>query len=511
MALTSRRRFLQQSAITLSALRFPGLVAQQPAISPVVKTSLGTLGGLQADGVRIFRGVLFATPPVGALRFLPPLPARPWTGELDATAFSASPMQTGEPGVRHSEDCLYLNIWAPEGKGPFPVFVWIHGGGFSNGHAFESVYDGSQFAREGIVVVTVAYRLGVFGFLDLEPILGPDYAGSANNALRDVILALGWIQSHIADFGGDPTRVTIGGESAGAKLTDILMGIPSAHNLFHQMISESGGAERVWPARTAAAEVSQGFAAAYTKATSQPAASLKTADAASLIPLQRDFIEAWPKHFPLRAEVDGKLLPRLPIETIAAGSTKGKRLLIGTNRDESALFLGPRPEHDPTALDLGNLPLTAFDAVYARYKSIYPDMTDVQRRIRAVTAEEYWIPSMRVADAHTATGGTTFMYRLDFTEASGRLSGYAYHSLDVGLVWDKPHVAVENAAAETALAAQIHTAWAAFIRGEAPNSRRLPTWPEYNLSQRSTMILNTDSKVAILPQNAELRVWDNKL
>jgi para-nitrobenzyl esterase len=477
----------------------------------VVKTSLGTLRGLQTEGIRVFRGVPFATPPVGALRFLPPLPARPWTGELDATAFSASPMQTGEPGVRHSEDCLCLNVWAPQGNGPFPVFVWIHGGGFTNGHAFEPVYDGSRFASEGVLVVTVAYRLGVFGFLDLEPILGPAYAGSANNALRDLILSLEWIQAHIADFGGDPARVTIGGESAGAKLTDILMGIPSAHNLFHQMISESGGAERVWPTRSAAAEVSQGFAAAYTSATGQTAASLKTAGAASLIPIQKEFIEVWPKHFPLRAEVDGKLLPRLPIETIAAGSTKAKRLLIGTNRDESALFLGPDPKHDPTALDLGNLPLPQFTEIYAQYKSIYPDMTDIQRRIRAVTAEEYWIPSIRVAEAHTRTGGSTFMYRLDFTESSGRLSGYAYHSLDVGLVWDEPHAAVENAAAEAALASQMHTAWAAFIRGEAPSSPGLPTWPEYNLGQRSTMILNTDSKVAILPQNAELRLWDNKL
>ncbi len=140
----------------------------------MVKTSLGTLRGLQTEGIRVFRGVPFATPPVGALRFLPPLPARPWTGELDATAFSASPMQTGEPGVRHSEDCLYLNVWAPQGNGPFPVFVWIHGGGFTNGHAFEPVYDGSRFASEGVLVVTVAYRFGVFGFLDLEPILGPD-------------------------------------------------------------------------------------------------------------------------------------------------------------------------------------------------------------------------------------------------------------------------------------------------------------------------------------------------
>jgi para-nitrobenzyl esterase len=116
-------------------------------------------------------------------------------------------------------------VWAPEGQGPFPVFVWIHGGGFLGGHSFESIYDGAEFAREGIVVVTVAYRLGVFGFLDVEALLGASYAGSGNNALRDLVRGLEWVKENIAAFGGDPLRVTIGGESAGAKLADILMGL----------------------------------------------------------------------------------------------------------------------------------------------------------------------------------------------------------------------------------------------------------------------------------------------
>ena len=123
-----------------------------------------------------------------------------------------------------------------------PLTNWIHGGGFTDGYAFEPMYDGTEFAREGIISISVEYRLGVFGFLDYEPLLGEQYAGTANNALRDLTTALSWIQENIGAFGGDPARVTIGGESAGAKLTDILMGIPSAQPLFHQMISESGGA-----------------------------------------------------------------------------------------------------------------------------------------------------------------------------------------------------------------------------------------------------------------------------
>ncbi len=505
----NRREFVVGAA-AFGAVCGRGGWAQTAAAGPVVKTPLGSLQGLAMDGVRVFRGVPFAQPPVGELRFRAPRKLAGWSGVKDATQFSASPMQSGEPGVTHSEDCLYLNIWAPESGGPHPVFVWIHGGGFTGGHAFEPVYDGSEFARQGIVCVTVAYRLGVLGFLDVEPVLGASYAGSANNALRDLITSLEWVQQNIGSFGGDPARVTIGGESAGAKLTDVLMGVPAAEGLFHQMISESGGAERVWD-RANAEKVGAGFGEAWHAASGMPAASIKTVAAEKLIPVQKEFMDDWPKHFPLRPEVDGALLPRLPIETIAQGSAKGKRLLIGTNRDESALFVGPHPAEDPTAKDVGNLSLPAFEQVFAKYAKVYPEMTAERRRIRALTAEEYWVPSVRVADAAADTGCETYMYRLDFAETSGRLKGFAFHSLDVGLVWDKPHAAAENAAAEAALAKQIHDAWCAFIKGGAPSAAGLPEWPRYKSGERATMLLDAISRVENKPQEEELRLWDGVL
>ena len=506
----SRRDFLERSALVASVFAARRLFGQQGGAPAMVRTPLGALRGLKEGGVRVFRGVPFAEPPVGPLRFRAPLPVKPWTETRDATVFSASPMQTGEAGVRHSEDCLYLNVWAPEGKGPFPVFVWIHGGGFTNGHAFEANYDGSQFAREGIVCITVAYRLGVFGFLDPEPVLGSGYAGSANNAVLDLMAALEWIQRNVANFGGDPGRVTIGGESAGAKLTDILMGVPAAKPLFQQMISESGGAERVWPIAVANG-IGQGFRDAWQKSTSKPAAALLTAPAEELIPVQKQFLEDWPQHFPFRPEIDRKLMVKLPVQEVAAGSSHGKRLLIGTNRDESALFLGSHPGHDPQAQNLGNMSLASFDEVFARYKGVYPEMTDDRRRIRAVTAEEYWIPTVRLTEAHVKAGGSAWMYELAFTESGGRWSGFAYHSLDVGLVWDRPHTDVANASAEAALAKQVHDAWVAFIRGEAPAADGLPVWPAYRVNTRSTMILDGKSRVEEKPQEAELRLWDGKL
>jgi para-nitrobenzyl esterase len=280
------------------------------------------------------------------------------------------------------------------------------------------------------------------------------------------------------------------------------MGVPKAQGLFAQMISESGGAERVWPKANADA-VSQGFVEVW----GREAKALKTAPADELIAAQVKFMASWPQHFPLRVEVDGSLIPRMPVETIANGALSGARLLVGTNRDESALFVGPHPQK-VTAGDLGNVPLAKFEEVFARYRAVYPTMSEEQLRIRALTAEEYWVPSVRVVDALVKGGGTAWMYRLDFAPASGRMQGEAYHSEDVGLVWDKPNEEISNAVAETALAKKMHAAWVTFIKGGTPGAEGLPLWPQYSIETRETMVFDAVSRVESKPQEAELRLWD---
>jgi para-nitrobenzyl esterase len=166
MLMITRRSFLVNNSLAVCAFRTRNLFAFTVVTPTVVRATSGTLRGESRDGVRVFRGVPFAEPPVGALRFLPTEKVTAWKGEREASQFSAASMQSGLPEVPHSEDCLYLNIWAPEGSGPFPVFVWIHGGGFTDGHAFEPLFDGTEFAREDIISISVGYRLGVFGFLD---------------------------------------------------------------------------------------------------------------------------------------------------------------------------------------------------------------------------------------------------------------------------------------------------------------------------------------------------------
>ncbi len=502
----TRRRFIGNSVLAIA-----GATTVRGQGSPgaaEVQVEQGVLRGQVAAGVMVFRGVPFAQPPVGDLRFRAPLPPQSWTDVREAGQFAPASLQPNEPGLAQSEDCLYLNVWAPQKGGPFPVLVWIHGGGFTGGSSFTRIFDGTEFARAGIVVVTVAYRLGALGFMDVSPMLGEQYAGSENNALRDLIAGLQWVAKNIHAFGGEAGRVTLGGESAGAKLTDTLMGVPAAAGLFHQMISESGGAERMWPAGRAG-EIGAQYGKLWTARTKSPVSALLTAPGRQIVEQQTEFIRQSPVHFPFRVGVREPLVPVAPLTTIRGGSTRHKRLLLGSNRDESAFFLGPHPKAKPGAQDLGNLSLASFDQVAERYRALYPTMSDDLRRIRSVTAEEYWIPSLRVAEAHTLAGGEAYVYRLDFA-GDGRFAGLAFHSYDLRFVWDFFGSDVPSDAAQT-LAREVHSAWVAFIQGKAPAAPGLPAWPVYDLEKRPTMLLDARCRIELDPAKEERMLWDGLL
>ncbi|WP_263417321.1 carboxylesterase/lipase family protein [Terriglobus albidus] len=497
----TRREFVQQATLAIGGLCY---AAAQEKAEVVVKTPSGPLRGVQTEGVRVFRGVPFAQPPVGDLRFRAPQPITPWKQVRNATEFAPAAYQQDKTH-RLSEDCLYLNIWAPQGAGPFPVYVWIHGGGFTGGRSFDPMFDGTGFAKNGIIVVTVAYRLGVFGFLDMEPLLGNSYRGSANNAVRDLIASLTWVKQNIGAFGGDPNKVTIGGESAGAKLTCLLMGVPSATGLFHQMISESGGAERIWP-RDRANQIADEFGAAW-KAVGNGVPLTKAAPG-ELILAQERMIRTSPVHFPLRVEIDGDLIPQTPLATIRGGSTRGKRLLIGTNLDESASFIGTHPAKDADSQDLGNLTVEKFHPIDEAYKKLYPNLSPEMRRIRSVTAEEYWVPTMRVAEAHSSGGNRTYLYRLDFP-GEGHFAGLAFHSYDLRFAWN--HLGPEAAANAKDLAHTMNAAWTAFLKGEAMAAPGTPAWPTFDSDKQRTMIFDVPSHVAQRPQAEELALWNGLL
>ena len=222
----------------------------------VVETRYGPIQGMQEGPLQVFRGIPFAKPPIGPLRLRPPEPPEPWSGIRDATAFGPSPMQASSPFIRitsTSEDCLYLNVWTPRADDARrPVMVYIYGGRFISGSASEPQYNGSAFAQDGdLVVVTLNYRLGALGFLYLGDLLGEDYADSGNCGLLDIIAALQWVREHIADFGGDPSQVTIMGQSSGAMCVATLLAMPAVRGLFGRALLESGAGQTTRDTKTA--------------------------------------------------------------------------------------------------------------------------------------------------------------------------------------------------------------------------------------------------------------------
>lgn len=493
----TRRQMLHTAAMATAATALPSF-AQSNA--PQVRTKLGIVAGEESNGIRRFLGIPFAQPPVGPLRFRAPQPAKPWSGIRNATQFAASAMQPAH--ANQSEDCLYLNVYTPSTiSKPLPVFVWIHGGGFTGGSPID--FDGAVFAKDGVITVTVPYRLGVFGFLDWSSLLGPDYADSANNGLRDLVMSLRWVHENIAAFGGDPARVTIGGESAGAKMIAFLMAVDEALPYFSGMISESGGGERILDA-AGAKNVAQALAAQLPTRSRDAILAMPPQD---LIAAQQRIIDAAPGNFPLRTQSGGAMLPHRAIPAITAGSTRGKRLLIGTNRDENALYLGTHAAEPITQRRLGNSTETQFQSMLAQYAKLYPQMSVADLHIRALTAEEYWVPSIRVATAHKqGGGGATYFYRLDEPAATGPHKGESYHSYDLGFVFE--NLAQGEPPAAQALSKEIHAAWVAFIQGNTPAATGLPTWPQWDAKQRATMLFNSTSTIEQQPFEAELRLWD---
>jgi para-nitrobenzyl esterase len=316
----------------------------------------GVVRGERQDGVARFLGIPYAAPPFGKNRFAPPAPLVPWDGVRSATEYGPTVPKGDYPPqyarllaeqVIPGEDCLNLNVWAPMPlQGSRPVLVWIHGGSFMNGSGSVLEYDGTAFARDGVVCVTINYRLAADGFLYLED--DPD-AGSANRGLQDQVAALTWVRDNIAAFGGDPSRVTVAGESAGAMSVTTLLAMPSARGLFTQAITQSGAAAHTLTPETAA-KVRTFLAGSLGIEPTREA--FQTVDLATLVKAASNLVvevqtapdpSRWGSLalslLPFAPVVDGTVLPTEPLRAFASGASADVAVLTGTNREEARLFL----------------------------------------------------------------------------------------------------------------------------------------------------------------------------
>ncbi|WP_217595667.1 carboxylesterase/lipase family protein [Cohnella sp. GbtcB17] len=471
-----------------------------------IKTSFGWLEGQAENGARAWKGIPYARPPVGELRFEAPERPAAWTGVRPAKTFGPPCPQPGETAEKYGlpadtpqpcEDCLYLNIWAPakRTKKPLPVMVWVHGGAFVTGTGADPAYDGSGFARQGVIAVTINYRLGPFGFLHLAP-LGEGFVSNAG--LLDQIAALSWVRSEIAAFGGDPAQVTVFGESAGAMSIAALLAMPDAKGLFARAILQSGAAQTL-PAEQA--EQVTGGLLLLLGIERSDAHLLKALPASAVMQAAEEMgrmLGGGPAML-FQPVVDAATLPVEPLEGVRAGAAGGVALLVGTNRDEGEYFIRPGSAPMPLEGAILGVELMTDIADAAALVHSYPHTAQGQADI--MTDLFFWRAAVRLADAQ-ARHAPVWMYRFDWTSPVHPSLARAVHTREIVFVFGNLQV-LESRLGVTLgqdaqrLAGEMQAAWLAFAKTGSPDTEML-AWPPYGEPERLTMIFGeVDESAAV--------------
>ncbi|WP_037283409.1 carboxylesterase/lipase family protein [Saccharibacillus sacchari] len=476
----------------------------------IIETKQGKLRGASANGVKSWKGVPYAQPPTGDLRFRAPKPPTEWEGVRDALSFGPIALQAqppedsifASPGVTMSEDCLYLNVWAPENGGEgLPVMVWIHGGSFVSGSSSLPLYDGTQLAlRGGCVIVSLNYRLGPLGFMHLSP-LGEGF--DSNVGLSDQAQALQWVQKNIAAFGGDPGNVTLFGESAGSMSIAAVLAMPAAKGLFHKAIMQSGGAQSM---PSVQAEI---VAAAFLRRLSVDGGNLerlKTFAPEQLLlaaaEMRAQEGEEWPA-LPFQPVVEAATLPEEPLSAISHGAAEGVSLIVGTNHDEGDFFL--RDESQLASPDEFAHTIRALTGVQeaGAWTSRYP--LTVEGQARAMTELYFWRSSLAFAEAQSKHA-PVWMYRFDWTLPGHPFFGKAVHAAEMPFVFDnlallrRIGVRVEPSAQHVADA--MRGAWQSFAASGDPSIPSL-VWARYEPDTRHTAIFDTNPRTESDPERAK--------
>ncbi|MDO3408671.1 carboxylesterase/lipase family protein [Saccharibacillus sp. CPCC 101409] len=466
----------------------------------IIETKQGTLRGAEGNGVLSWKGVPYAQPPTGDLRFRAPQPPEKWTGIRDALAFGPICPQPlygeasmfGSEAPPMSEDCLYLNVWAPEGeRSKLPVTVWIHGGAFVTGAASIPLYEGTQFSLRGdCIVVSVNYRLGPFGFLHLSP-LGQGFA--SNTGLLDQVLALEWVRSNIAAFGGDPENVTVFGESAGAMSIAALLAMPAARGLFRRAVMQSGAAQSMSAAQA------ESVAASFIRLLGVDGGNLERLNElrASELLAAADGVsresEGGFLALPFQPVVEPGSLPADPLAAVSGGSAAGIPLLIGTNKDEGAFFFRDEAHlMGPEEMDAALRSMTGSEDTGA-WLDLYPATLEGQGRM--MTELYFWRSALAFAEAQSRHA-PVWMYRFDWSLPGHPFFGQAVHSAEIAFVFGNlvllPRMGVRIEPAMQNLSDAMRRAWQTFARSGSPDTPEL-SWPAYGAQDRTTMIFGADT------------------
>ncbi len=507
-------RFRFQAWCVLAAVSLLGMPSFAHADSLTVKTEQGKVHGKTInDGkVKAFLGLPYAAPPIGDLRWKAPQPAAKWKGDRDATKYGAHCAQgrvfedmvflDGAP----SEDCLFLNVYAPADatdKSKLPVMFWIHGGGFSGGASSEPRHNGDFMPLKGVVLVTINYRLGVFGFLATADLAKEADGASGNYGLMDMISALQWVKANIAGFGGDPGNVTIFGESAGSFAVSTLMASPMAKGLFHKAIGESGGAVGRGTLNydtLAEREIKDSEWVASTSAKSL--ADLRAMSTQAIL----DAVKARQgSGFP--PDVDGKVLTEPVDDTYAAGKQAHVPLIAGWNADEGNFFA----RNGMTADQWKEMATKLFKDRAADFLKLYPGDDDAQALRSSIdfgSDQFIALGTWRWIEAHLKTGEAP-VYRYHFelaaTPSKYHPGTFAFHSDDIEYVFGTldTRPGWEVRPEDRKLSDAVMTYWTNFAKTGDPNGGGLPSWPKY--TQEGYALIHLNSTITSGPDSLRPR------
>ena len=515
--------------LLLAALLAKSSAADEEICTTPVKTVSGMVQGLSEKNGRscVWRGIPYAAPPVGELRWKAPQPAPAWQGVRDGSVWGARCMQSGimemtnyDPSGRMSEDCLYLNIWRPNKPGKFPVMFWIHGGGYTGGTGNTQMYWGDRLAANGDVeVVTINYRLNVFGFLTLPALRSEDPNRSTGNyGSLDQLLALKWVKDNIAGFGGDPDNITIFGESAGGHSVFSLIASPLARGLFQKAIVESGGVDL-------SATLDKGYEQGKKIAESmgcgaEDLACLRKLPAKKLLKAAGNatLTRAFGPHS------DGYFLNGSPREMIASGQFNRTPILAGSNKDEMSVMIAfhrelcrAKPEQYEKYLQSG---LDVSEAEARKIAELYPlsEFDNQPRKAYGQMITDYWIPCSMYDGLVLAAGyeSELYLYRFDYHNIKlGDLLGAA-HSFEMAFVFNaldrNPGKAVlkdENLEEMAALSRLMQGYWVNFAKTGNPNGPGLPLWPKFSLDSQKFMVLDVNPRSETSTFADRCRLWND--
>ena len=499
------------------------MATAQTALSQIrtAKVTGGEVQGVVSGDVASFKGIPFAAPPVGDLRWKPPQPVKPWTGVKSADTMAPGCMQDSglaalmNAPTNFSEDCLYLNVWSPA-KVPgekLPVMVWIYGGGFAVGATNAPVYDGSRLAQKGAVIVSVAYRVGAFGFLAHPDLSRESGKGSGTYGLQDMIAGLRWVKNNIAQFGGDPNRVTIFGESAGGIAVSMLAASPAAKGMFHRVISESGGsfapvrfaneAGQNVPTLALAESVGKTFLEGLA------VNDIKAAHALTADQIQKGAGGGLGRFWPV---ADGDVLPGDQYELYQAGRFNDTPVLIGTNSDEGAMFA----RRGVTSTAFEQQIRAGYGAKADTILNAYPHATDAEafKSSKDIFRESAFAWHTWAWARLQSQKGKNKAYVYYFDHRTPATPDGANHGSEISFVFRNLGVLAgvlvgQPQAGDAALSDLMSSYWVNFAKSGDPNGAGLPAWPAFSEKDQKVMFFDSSPSAKPVPNIEKLRALDS--